>query len=327
MRRVPSPGPGARAVGVVRLVHPFPSVLDAVATAVLAALAGGGPIVVATLGASMLALQLAIGATNDLADASRDAVTRPTKPIPSGAVSRPAAAGVGLISAISGLALAATLGPATLAVAAVGLGIGFAYDLFFKPTALSWLPFAAGIPLVPVFAWIGAAGEVPVEVLALALLAAPAGAGLAVANALADLDGDRLAGARTVATVLGAERAWRTATALLGGTIVAAAAALVALGAGPGAASGGVAASGATSAGAPSGTPPASGATAGDLALAGSWLAIAAATLLVAAGVWVSRGPAPARRRLGWGIEAIGVVAVGCGWVLALQAAGPLAVR
>lgn len=259
----------------------------------------------------MLGIQFAIGTTNDLADADRDAVTRPDKPIPSGAVSRRAAVGVAVAAAALGLALAATLGPATLAIAAAGLGVGLAYDLALKPTPLSWLPYAVGIPLVPLFAWTGAAGGVPVAVLVLACLAVPAGAGLAVANALADIDGDLEAGARTVATALGPERAWRVATALLFGTYMAAAVALVALGAGP--VGGPVLA-----------VQPGQRAIAGGAVTVAGWAAIGVAAALLALGGWMGRGPAPSRRRVGWGIEAIGVVLLGCGWVAVLQAAGRL---
>ncbi len=313
--RAPASGPGrlTAAAGLLRLVHPFPSLLDATATFALALLAGGTPLTAASLGASMLLLQFAIGATNDLADASLDAVARPGKPIPSGAVSRRVAVGVATTAAVAGLGLAGLHGTVTFAIAALGLGVGLVYDLVLKPTPLSWLPYAVGIPLVPAFAWAGAAGSIPPAVVLLALLAIPAGAGIAVANALADLDGDRDAGARTIATVLGHARAWGLATALLAGTWAAAVVALVALGALPG----GDPPAG--SAAGPGGAP-----SAGDPAAWGGLVAVIAAAVLIAAGAWLGRGQEPSRRRVGWGIEAVGVVVLGCGWVAVTQAAGLL---
>ncbi len=74
-----------------RLVHPFPSVLDAIVTGLLAALAGGGAAVVGMLAVAMLLLQFSIGTVNDLADAAADAVAKPWKPIPAGVVSVPLA--------------------------------------------------------------------------------------------------------------------------------------------------------------------------------------------------------------------------------------------
>ena len=60
----------------------------------------------------MLALQFAIGAANDWADAVDDAVTRPAKPIASGLVRRGQAATVALVCAAAALALAAAAGRA-----------------------------------------------------------------------------------------------------------------------------------------------------------------------------------------------------------------------
>ena len=307
-----------RAVGVIRLVHPFPSALDAVATAVLALIAGGSGIAVATLGTAMLALQLSIGAANDVVDATRDGVSRPTKPIPAGLVPSGAAVAFAVGSAALGLALSATRGPATLALAAAGLGVGLAYDLRLKATPWSWLPFAAGIPLIPLYAWVGAVGTVPPALVGLALLAVPAGAGLAVANALPDEAGDRVAGARTVATALGPRAAWWAATLLLAATYVLAVGALIALGAGT---AGVLDTVGATGGG------PAGGAAPADAvpgASAASWATITVAGLLLAGGAWLGRGPALARRRAGWGVEGVAVAALAAGWVGALAAAGLL---
>ena len=299
-----------RAQALVRLVHPFPSALDAVSTAALALLAGGPPSVALVLGASMLAIQFAIGALNDAVDAPRDAVLRPGKPVAAGWVSGRTALAVVIVGSVLGLALAATRGNAALAVAVTGLATGILYDLRLKATALSWLPFAIGIPLLPIFAWIGTTGSVPPAIAALALLAVPAGAGLAVANALADIPADDAAGTRTVATRLGPSGAWLLATALLAGTYVAAIAALVAVGVA-------------------TGTGPASAAAGGhlaggDAARSVAWVVIAAAAVLLVAGAVLGRGPQARRRRLGWGSEALGLAALACGWIAALLAAGVL---
>jgi len=313
-----------RTVGAVRLVHPFPSALDAVATAVLAVIAGGSGAAVATLAAAMLALQLSIGAANDVADAPRDAASRPTKPIPAGLVPPGAAVAFAVGSAVLGLALSATRGPATLALAWAGLCIGLAYDLGLKATPWSWLPFAAGIPLIPLYAWVGAVGTVPPPVVVLVLLAVPAGAGLAVANALPDEPADRAGGTRTVATALGPRAAWWAATLLLVGTYIVAVATLIAAGAGPAGMLGQAWMLGPPG---PAGGSPGAGAAPDDVipgASAASWAAIAVAGLLLAFGAWLGRGPAPARRRAGWGVQGVAVVALAAGWVDVLAAAGRL---
>jgi 4-hydroxybenzoate polyprenyltransferase len=208
----------ARLIGLVRLVHPFPSVLDGLVAAGAAMVAGAEPSTALRLGVSMTALQASIGALNDLRDAAADAGRKPGKPIPAGLVRPRMAQVVVVVAAVVGLALAAPSGTGLLALAVVGLSIGYAYDLVAKGTAWSWVPFALGIPLLPLFGWYGAASTVPSWFVALVPMAAVAGSAVAVGNALADLDDDLGAGTTTVATVLGADRAWRTLATLWSAT-------------------------------------------------------------------------------------------------------------
>jgi 4-hydroxybenzoate polyprenyltransferase len=160
------------------------------------------------LAASMVALQCSIGAVNDLVDAGRDAGHKPRKPIPSGFVSPTEARAVAVAGLLLGLVLAAPSGVATLLVALAGVGSGYLYDLRLKGTPASWLPFALGIPLLPVFAWLGASGSVPPSFLVLVPVAAVSGSALAIANALADHERDVAAASPSVATAIGPRRAW-----------------------------------------------------------------------------------------------------------------------
>ena len=91
--------------------------------------------------------------------------------------------GRGALAGPAGLVLAALAGPAAAAVALMGYGIGLAYDLRLKASPWSWLPYAAGIPLLPVYAWVGATGELPLAILVLAGLGVFGGGALAIANA------------------------------------------------------------------------------------------------------------------------------------------------
>jgi 4-hydroxybenzoate polyprenyltransferase len=216
------------------VAHPLPSLLVALVVAVVAVAAGAGPTRVALLALAMLALQLSIGATNDWADAARDAVNQPAKPIPSGAVGRDDARLIAILAALLGLSLAALAGPLPAILAAAGLCVGLAYDLRLKGSRWSWLPYAIGIPLLPVFAWAGATGGLPVAFLLIAPLAVLAGTSLAVANALGDVDEDRLAGVVTVATALGPRRAHRLVAGLVVVVVVGAFVTAAALGATPG---------------------------------------------------------------------------------------------
>ena len=86
--------------------------------------------------------------------------------------------------------------------------------------AWSWLPFAVGIPLLPVYGWLGAVGTLPGSFALLIPAAVLAGAALAVANARADYERDVAAGAPSVATALGLRRSWTVHAALLGTVLV-----------------------------------------------------------------------------------------------------------
>jgi 4-hydroxybenzoate polyprenyltransferase len=156
----------------------------------------------------MTLLQFAIGALNDIVDAPADAGRAPPKPIPGGSVSTGEARVVVVVAALGGLALAAPSGPGTLVLGVVVLAVGAAYDLVAKGTAWSWLPFAVGIPLLPVFGAVGGSGSLPASLAILVPMAVLAGAGLAVANARADLEADAVAGTTSVATRLGPVRSW-----------------------------------------------------------------------------------------------------------------------
>jgi 4-hydroxybenzoate polyprenyltransferase len=154
----------------------------------------------------MTLMQFAIGAANDVIDATADAGRKPGKPIPSGQVGEGTAIIAAVAAAFAGVALALALDPLVGIVAVLVLGIGLAYDLWFKGTAWSWLPFAVGIPLLPVYGWLGARGDLPSLFAVVVPIACIEGAALAIANALVDIERDRAAGRHSVAAVLGRER-------------------------------------------------------------------------------------------------------------------------
>jgi 4-hydroxybenzoate polyprenyltransferase len=184
--------------------------------ALIAVVAGGGVPIALVLGASMTCLQFAIGAVNDVVDAPGDAGHRLGKPIPDGLVTRVQGALIAIAAAALGLALSLVGGQGLLVLAAVGLGIGLVYDLGAKGTSLSWLPFAVGIPLLPLYGWYGATGTVPGLFVILIPAAANAGSALAIANAIVDLERDLDAGAGSIALTLGPARASRLVLGLHG---------------------------------------------------------------------------------------------------------------
>lgn len=270
-------------LGIARLVHPFPSTLTAALTVALAVMAGGDPSTVARLGLAMLAIQFAIGTINDLADAERDAVARRSKPIPAGLVSLALARVVAVGTLLTGLGLAASISRGALAVAALGAGVGVVYDLRLKGTPVSWLPFALGIPLLPVFAWLGASGTIPASILVATVVAFPAGAALALANELPDIERDEQAGLSTLSQMLGRRPAWALGAALQ--VIVGLTAAL------------------------------------GFRALDGRadlWPALLAALGLLGLGVLLGAGSAVSHRQRAWELQAIAIGVVAAVWLAAV---------
>lgn len=252
-------------------------------------MAGGAPSVALRLGVAMTALQFAIGAVNDLADESLDRGRKTGKPLPRGLLGRREAWFLAVAFAALGFLLTIPSGAAAMVVAAAGLAVGLAYDLRWKGTVWSWLPFAVGVPLLPVYAWLGATDRLPGSFAVLLPAAVVAGAGLAIANLLADAERDAAAGVPTVATLLGRGGAWLVSAGLLAAVVVTALATLVA-------------------------------ARGGGFGL----VAVVAGTAGIAAGLLVGRAGSAALRERAWELEAAGVGLLAAGWVAAMAGAGAL---
>lgn len=194
-------------LALLRLAHPLPTLLNAVAAAALATVAGTGPSAAGLVALTMLGVHTCIGASNDYLDRHRDR-GRPEKPIASGAL--PPSAGL-LLSAVGitvGLVAAAQVSTLTFALAITGALVGATYNVWLKHTALSWLPFALGVSIIPAFAWSTVGREIPAPVLALSLAALPGGAALALQNSLADRALDLQSGMRSAAVRLGERTAF-----------------------------------------------------------------------------------------------------------------------
>jgi 4-hydroxybenzoate polyprenyltransferase len=192
---------------------------------VLAVTAGNAAGTCTLLALAVLSGQLSIGWSNDRLDMARDrTVDRTDKPLATGE----------LPARIAELAIAAALAACVALSLALGwragllhlaaVGCGWVYNLRFKATWFSWLPYAAAFAALPAIA-----------TLALPQHPAPpgwvvgAGACLGVTanltNALPDLAGDRATGIRGLPHRIGGR-----ASLVLAGLLLVAAAVLVALG-------------------------------------------------------------------------------------------------
>ena len=274
----------ARRISALRLVHPFPSLLNTALVFGLALLAGGGTDRAALLAAGMLGLQLCIGAVNDLFDERIDRATKPWKPIAAGIVSRRAATAIALIAGGGGLALAAVAaGIPTLGMAAAMMACGLIYDARLKPTAWAWLCFSVAFAILPVYAWYGAAGQLPPRPEFLLPLAALAGPLIQLSNGLADLERDAAAGIRTLATRLGRAGSLSVIAVLLALVHGLAWATLVGVN-------------------------------------VTTFLPVGAASGVAITGLALSAAPHPARREAGWMLQAIAIALLGLAWMSGVSA-------
>ena len=198
-----------RAALALTVLHPVPSLLDALLVAALALVAGAALPVAGVLAFAMLGFQFSIGSLNDLVDADADRRAGRTKPIPSGVVSRRAAWAVVVVGGAVGILVSAWFGPTVLLLAALGYGCGIAYDVSLRRRGLGWLCFSIALPALFGWVWLAVPGGLPQGWPLLMLLAALAGPAIHLANSLADLDLDRTVGAPSLADRLGVDQARR----------------------------------------------------------------------------------------------------------------------
>ncbi|WP_338895297.1 UbiA family prenyltransferase [Streptomyces sp. TG1A-60] len=145
-----------RLPALLRSCHAEPALAVTVFVTALAAAAGRGVAGSAAVASAVLAGQLSIGWCNDAADARRDtACGRRDKPVATGelpprTVAVAAGTALGLcvpLSLLSGI-------PAG-AVHLVGVAAGWAYNLRWKRTVFSPLPYAVGFGSLPAFITLG----------------------------------------------------------------------------------------------------------------------------------------------------------------------------
>ncbi|MEV5631661.1 UbiA family prenyltransferase [Micromonospora tulbaghiae] len=185
-----------RVLGLLRASHPEPAAAVTVVAALLAAGVGHSAVGVVTVALTVLASQLAVGWSNDLIDAERDAaVGRTDKPVTTGEVTRPALARATAVAAVAVPVLALAGGPAAAACATLGLVSALLYNRPLKSTPVSVLPYAVSFGALPAFVVLALPGS-PVPPAWLVAAAALLGAGAHFANVLPDLADDARTGVR-----------------------------------------------------------------------------------------------------------------------------------
>jgi len=180
--------------------HPLPTAAMTIALTAAAALTGRTAVECGLVAATILSGQLTVGWLNDLIDRRRDEQAgRQDKPlaigwIDPGTVTFALACAVLLVIPLS-IANGTAAGIAHL----IAVASAWTYNLWFKRTVLSWLPFAVSFGLLPAFLSYGGLGggmHGSPPTLAMTVLAACLGVGIHFLNTLPDLVEDNEAGMR-----------------------------------------------------------------------------------------------------------------------------------
>lgn len=188
-----------------RTCHPLPSLAITAMFAALivrAAPHGLGP---AAAVPAVLAGELSIGWSNDYFDAERDRLAgRLDKPVAAGLISRRTVLVAAIVAVTLSLVLAFSINKAVGTIDGVQMSAGWFYNAGLKATPLSGFAYAVGFGLIPQFATATAPG-VPAARASVLVAATLLGVGGHLANALPDLEADRIAGVRGLPNIL-AER-------------------------------------------------------------------------------------------------------------------------
>ena len=194
--------------GYLLLPHLAPVLVVELATAAFAVIAWGGlppPHLLGPLLLAMLGGQLAIGATNELVDLPVRRRRQAVEAIAERGRLDPWRPGHGRPRPDHDGRLGSRFGTLPFALLALGTGLGIAYDLWFKRTVWSWLPYLLALPLLPI--WVFASlGKPEPRLLLLYPLGALATVGVHFAQSLPDVAIDREAGLETVTSRLGEMR-------------------------------------------------------------------------------------------------------------------------
>ena len=183
--------------------HPGPSLVVTTVAVALGVAAGLDAARAALLGVAMLFNQFSVGLSNDWLDADRDRrANRGDKPIARGEVSVAVVRAAALVSLVVSLVAVVPLGILALAMNALNLAAGWAYNLRLKFTAFSVAAYLVGFGSLPALATAARAEPAWPAWWAVAV-GALLGAAAHFANAAPDLDEDAREGIRGLPQLLG----------------------------------------------------------------------------------------------------------------------------
>jgi geranylgeranylglycerol-phosphate geranylgeranyltransferase len=201
----------------VRLARPADNAFAAIGTLIGAGLAGvSSPVrVVLVVALSNALLSAASMVFNDWHDVAEDAVNRPDRPIPSGAVRRPSALMASILLFGAGIVAAASGGSA-FGLAAVGITTAsIIYTWRLKSIPLLGNGIVGLLSAYPLWCWLLVTRVDGLVYIGAAAAFFIGGTGREVVRTAADTAGDAALGIRTVATRYGGTRAVRAGLGLI----------------------------------------------------------------------------------------------------------------
>lgn len=193
-----------------RLVRGEHGVLAALASTASYMVAGGGsPHAALLLALSTFLAEAGLFAHNDLANIEEDRINRPDAPLVAGAVSVNTAKTVAYSSLVAGGLLAAPLGPAPLAVYLAVVTAGVLYNTRLKKVPLAGNLTVAFLTSATYLYGMAAAGATSPILTLLFASSLAANLGRELVKVAIDHEGDLNAGVKTVAVLLGPQKAAR----------------------------------------------------------------------------------------------------------------------
>ena len=151
---------------------------------------------------------------NDIVDLEIDRINEPGRPLPSGSLSMNCALALAAATATAGIIASVPLSLGAVAVAILTFLSSLGYNLYGKKTGLAgnaMVSFCVAVPFL--FGGIVVVGGINLTVAVFFLLAFLANLGREVTKGIADMEGDRTKGIRTVALVRGPKSAAAVASA------------------------------------------------------------------------------------------------------------------
>lgn len=203
--------PSRPATALLRLIRPINSFMMGIAVIVgEVVIAGHIPSLYQMVLGFLVSFSLTASAmvVNDVVDLEIDRINAPSRPIPSGSLSRSQAIVFGGALTLIGLVSALALSPFLFLIAVITFIVSLAYNLYGKRLGLPgniMVGFTIAVPFL--FGGITVSGTISFDIASFFSLALLATVGREITKGIADVVGDRVRGIRTIAIVHGARAA------------------------------------------------------------------------------------------------------------------------